>query len=347
MTIKCGLCNSNDTSFFIEGEQQKFADIKRCNSCNGIYIGHKWYPHRRFVSLPLINFEINVPKSTWGENVSDADALEYNRRLCELLIIRAPHAHYQLVLCGYDPRIPYIQLRGTRSAVLPVIQNISNFINKHYKDNEIRFEGEYNPNEHYRNILNRENGDKVPGFLDCGGERNSYQNVDNDTKQKMRNRHKEGFKDCFNEKLEGFCEREIIRPHPAFIELGPYIDYWKETSDLYVHGHFYPCIVFAGFTVERICKDLISSNRILYKGLEQDQEQKRRLIRKCNLSNLINLLYFNSVINYTTCDMMNEIRKLRNRYVHADDNLDIEKDSKRAIEQLCGIIFNSHQVRLR
>jgi len=189
--------------------------------------------------------------------------------------------------------------------------------------------------------------DGIPGFLDCGGEAEFYLAADDAGRKEIRGHQYNMRRQILEDNLDSIIERDILRPHPGVIKIGPYNEFWTETTELYVQGFFYACVAFAGFTVERICQDLIRSHQITYKDRILTTAEKEKAIMDFGLNVFIETAHDNGIVDDDVYGWMHRIRIIRNDYAHTRNNLVPEQDSKEALELLHSIIDRVHSLELR
>jgi hypothetical protein len=323
----------------------------KCNKCNAVFIRDNWLIGRQTFHVTQYALHILIPKNKWGESVSDEQAAEFSKRLCQLIFYKTKNGAYaQLGIDLSYEKEPVITLSGNLASIHILIEHIGKFINDHWRDTQILDNHQYDPGQHHKDILIKNGGyETVPVFLDCGGDAEIYCNANQTEKKSMCMSRYNIYRQALEHNIHMIAERDILKPRVGVMRLGPYTEFWAETTELHIYGHFYSCIVFAGFTIERICNDLIRTAKIVYNGheyLREEKSEKERLLNKLKLEQGINLLSQNNVINKMTADKMHEIRKLRNDYAHAKDGLCPDKDSVKAVGLLCEVIQSIHTIRV-
>jgi hypothetical protein len=142
----------------------------------------------------------------------------------------------------------------------------------------------------------------------------------------------ESFKSDLPEKVDRFLEAGIRGRIPADLE---YFRLYHELLQVYLSGLFYSTVVLSGVLCERICFDILSTQKITLNN-RQLTEEEISCLYEMNFNKVAELLYMWGLIEKETKDVMHIIYDKRNRYTHPkmkaikpeQDSLDVLKKIK-------------------
>lgn len=112
-------------------------------------------------------------------------------------------------------------------------------------------------------------------------------------------------------------------------EEGAFSNLLKEAEELYSFGYYVGAISLIGVAAEELCKKISRKNSIDIENLTQFQ--------------LINLLNKREIINNKVKDKLHSIRKIRNKFIHANDE-GIYKNDNSLIHQSLEIIKDFKEI---
>ena len=160
--------------------------------------------------------------------------------------------------------------------------------------------------------------------------------------------HNDQARDMFRQELRKKFERDL----PGAIEriwkvpnlalkppFGPYMDLLFEARDLFVEGHFYPCVAMCGIVGERIIKDELRASVLIEKGDEKQSPDSTAFdqFERVDVSSIARFLNKAEILSIETCNAAIKLIELRNKYAHARGEKP-EEDAVEAIKWLHALI---------
>lgn len=154
----------------------------------------------------------------------------------------------------------------------------------------------------------------------------------------IRKQTEDNLRKRFEESMPEIIKRMGERPPFITHEVGVYSNLFDEAENCYAQGFYYATISMIGIATERFCMEL--GEKIKFKINENEVNVNAIFENKLRQSKRLNLLKSGRLINEETFNRLNQIKKIRDKYIHPLE-LGYPKEDSLKILKLFVDILNS------
>ncbi len=167
-----------------------------------------------------------------------------------------------------------------------------------------------------------------------------------------RERFRELLSRAFTGRLAESVERIWDLPQLAVLIQADYLRLLVESRDLYIEGHFYPCVAMCGIVAERLVKDTLRLSVCLRRGnvATIPPETAFDQLERVEVRGIINFLKEGDLLSEEAAKAAISLGELRNAYAHARGRSQ-QSDALKAILFLHSLVegtvsvFKDHEIQ--
>lgn len=170
--------------------------------------------------------------------------------------------------------------------------------------------------------------------------KDTYSKLDKKGRREYRKQLSREFKKYFDAKLNEVVSRSISIENLNIIKNIAFFDLVSEARSLYIEGFYYSTVALCGVIGENICRTIVESAEIT---INQKKLENKKPLIKLDFSALNNILIGLNLISQNSYLNLENIRKLRNEYVHGKTLSNIataKKDAEISINYIITILKN-------
>lgn len=170
--------------------------------------------------------------------------------------------------------------------------------------------------------------------------KDTYSKLDKKGRREYKKQLSDEFKKYFDAKLNEIVNRSISIENLNIIKNVAFFDLVSEARSLYVEGFYYSTVALCGVIGENICRTIVESAEIT---INQKKLENKKPLIKLDFSALNKILIGLNLISQNSYLNLENIRKLRNDYVHGKTLSNIanaKKDAKISINCIITILKN-------
>lgn len=170
--------------------------------------------------------------------------------------------------------------------------------------------------------------------------KDTYSKLDKKGRREYKKQLSDEFKKYFDAKLNEIVNRSISIENLNIIKNIAFFDLVSEARSLYIEGFYYSTVALCGVIGENICRTIVESAEIT---INQKKLENKKPLIKLDFSALNKILIGLNLISQDSYLNLENIRKLRNDYVHGKTLSNIanaKKDAKISINCIITILKN-------
>lgn len=170
--------------------------------------------------------------------------------------------------------------------------------------------------------------------------KDTYSKLDKKRRREYKKQLSDEFKKYFDAKLNEIVNRSISIENLNIIKNVAFFDLVSEARSLYIEGFYYSTVALCGVIGENICRTIVESAEIT---INQKKLENKKPLIKLDFSALNKILIGLNLISQNSYLNLENIRKLRNDYVHGKTLSNIanaKKDAKISINCIITILKN-------
>ena len=170
--------------------------------------------------------------------------------------------------------------------------------------------------------------------------KDTYSKLDKKGRREYKKQLSDEFKKYFDAKLNEIVNRSISIENLNIIKNIAFFDLVSEARSLYIEGFYYSTVALCGVIGENICRTIVESAEIT---INQKKLENKKPLIKLDFSALNKILIGLNLISQNSYLNLENIRKLRNDYVHGKTLSNIanaKKDAKISINCIITILKN-------
>ena len=156
----------------------------------------------------------------------------------------------------------------------------------------------------------------------------------------------------FEENLDEAVERVWDLPSIVVKPRGEYLTLLQEARELYIAGHFYPCVAMCGIVGERLAKDVLRISLLVQHGESPERPSDKAFdqLERVEVSGIVRFLREAGLLSEEAARSARKLGELRNDYAHARGKSP-QEDALKAIGFLHTLVegtvsaFEDHEIK--
>jgi hypothetical protein len=158
---------------------------------------------------------------------------------------------------------------------------------------------------------------------------------------------------AFEDNLTSAVERTWdLPPEMVFTQRGEFLELLCEARELYIVGHFYPCVAMCGIVGERLVKDVLRESVLVVDGesLQRPSEKAFNQLEYVDVSSIVRFLKETDLLSAEAVTASEKLITLRNKYAHARGKSP-QNDALKAVGYLHTLVegtvsvFKEHEIK--